>query len=676
MSGLKLVCKDPAPSDFCAAGPGAHRGFTIDFEKKVYVVTGGNRGLGHGISEALLQANATLAIIFNTAKNAHEVASELEKKWGNKVKAYQCNVGDPSKVKSTFAQIEKELGPICGLAANAGISVIKPALELTADDFHKVFDVNVLGVFNTAQAVGDLWIKRKHKGSIVVVSSMSDTIAFYNSSKGAVSNLTRCLAAEWAPHGIRVNNLCPGFIETDQTAHMDPTLRAAQCADVPLGRFSRAYEQATQVVMLLSPYTSYQTGSSVYVDGACAHSTLRIPSPRHPAVQPSLTASAMHSRPSPTSSTAPPPDPTPHDPSVAASDEARAASSSGGNGAGGTAGAAGETPRVVPTSKDDQQISQILAEMSQQQHSPPMTTRSKRSTASPAASTPPLAASTSTFPPPPHASYPSAYAQSSSSSAQREPSSMVSTARGGPPLYAHSLADPATSTSASPVLPDQSTSASANPDPQAEEYDELDALASDTKPNGPAKTTAKGKGKGRGRGKSEERQGMNDVEWERSRKDNHKEVERRRRETINAGISSLAALLPPLSPSDPHTHTQSPTTAPSKLNKGLILSRAAEYIEALKAAEASNIERWTLEKLLSDQALGELRSECERLRREAGEWEREVAALRERVRGLEAGEAADGLGLVNAVNANGKRAAEAADGGEQKRLRPGAEGLS
>ncbi|GAA5961307.1 hypothetical protein JCM21900_006514 [Sporobolomyces salmonicolor] len=267
MSGLKLVCKAPAPSDFFSAGPGAHRGFTIDFDNKVYVVTGGNRGLGRGISEALLQANASLAIIFNTAKNAHEVASELEKKWGNKVKAYQCNVGDPSKVKSTLAQIEKDLGPICGLAANSGISIIKPALELTADDFHKVFDVNVLGVFNTAQAVTDLWIKRKHKGSIVVVSSMSDTIAFYNASKGAVSNLTRCLAAEWAPYGIRVNNLCPGFIETDQTSHMDATLRAAQCADVPLGRFSHPYEQATQVVFLLSPYTSYQTGSSVYVDG-------------------------------------------------------------------------------------------------------------------------------------------------------------------------------------------------------------------------------------------------------------------------------------------------------------------------------------------------------------------------------------------------------------------------
>jgi len=108
-----------------------------------------------------------------------------------------------------------------------------------------VFDVNVLGVFNTAQAAADLWIKRKQAGSIVVVSSMSDTIVnspitqvFYNSSKGAVSNLSRCLAAEWAPHGIRVNNLNPGFIKTDQTNHMDAALKDNQCKEVPLGRFS------------------------------------------------------------------------------------------------------------------------------------------------------------------------------------------------------------------------------------------------------------------------------------------------------------------------------------------------------------------------------------------------------------------------------------------------------
>ncbi|GAA5961309.1 hypothetical protein JCM21900_006515 [Sporobolomyces salmonicolor] len=377
----------------------------------------------------------------------------------------------------------------------------------------------------------------------------------------------------------------------------------------------------------------------------------------------------MPSKPASASSAAPAPDPAPHDLPVAPTDEARAASSSGGKGSAGAAGEPGEGQRAVPTSKDDQQISQILAEMSQQQHSPPMTTRSKGSTASPAVSTPPLAAPTSTFPPPPLPSYPSAYPPSSPRpSAQREPSSIASTAGDGPPLSAYSAADPATSAPASRALPDLSAPASAGPDRQAEEDDdELDGLPSDTKPNRPAKTTAKGKGKGRGRGKSEERQGMNDIEWERSRKDNHKEVERRRRETINAGISSLAALLPPLSPSD-DPHAQSPTTAPSKLNKGLILTRAAAYIEALKAAEASNIERWTLEKLLSDQAMGELRGECERLRREGRKWEEEVEALRDRVRVLEEGEP-DGRGPVGAI---GKRAAEAAgaDGGERKRPRP------
>ncbi|GAA5844767.1 hypothetical protein JCM3766R1_005270 [Sporobolomyces carnicolor] len=271
MSTTKITSQaPPPPNPFSPNG----KGFTIDFEGKVVVVTGGNRGLGLGISEALLNANATVAMIYNSAKDAEEVAADLAKKYNKTVKAYQCNVGDSDKVKSTFAQIEKDLGEIHAVAANSGISVVKPALELTADDFKKVFDVNVLGVFNTAQAAADLWIKRKQQGSIVVVSSMSDTIVnspitqvFYNSSKGAVSNLSRCLAAEWAPHGIRVNNLNPGFIKTDQTNHMDANLRENQCKEVPLGRFSEVYEQAAPAVFLLSQYSSYTTGSSNYVDG-------------------------------------------------------------------------------------------------------------------------------------------------------------------------------------------------------------------------------------------------------------------------------------------------------------------------------------------------------------------------------------------------------------------------
>ncbi|GAA6025143.1 hypothetical protein JCM10207_006250 [Rhodosporidiobolus poonsookiae] len=268
----KITSTTPAPEDFFAQPKGT--GFTIDFQKKVVVVTGGNRGLGVGITEALAQANASVAIIYNSAKDAQDVAASLSKKWNLPIKAYQCNVSEADKVGSTFAQIEKDMGEITAVVANSGISVVKPAVDLNADDFKKVYDVNVFGVFNTAQAAARLWIPRKHAGSIVIISSMSDTIvnspirqAFYNSSKAAASSIGRCLAAEWAPHNIRVNNVNPGFIETAQTSGMAQELRDNQSKEVPLGRFSKPHEQAGQVVYLLSPYSSYQTGSSVYIDG-------------------------------------------------------------------------------------------------------------------------------------------------------------------------------------------------------------------------------------------------------------------------------------------------------------------------------------------------------------------------------------------------------------------------
>jgi len=91
-------------------------------------------------------------MIYNSAKDAEEVADRLSKKWGQTIRAYKCNVSEADIVKSTFAQIEKDLGEIHGVVANSGISVVKPALELGKEDFDKVFGVNVLGVFNTAQA--------------------------------------------------------------------------------------------------------------------------------------------------------------------------------------------------------------------------------------------------------------------------------------------------------------------------------------------------------------------------------------------------------------------------------------------------------------------------------------------------------------------------------------------
>ncbi|KZS96892.1 NADP-dependent mannitol dehydrogenase [Sistotremastrum niveocremeum HHB9708] len=256
------------------------KGFTIDFSGKTIVVTGGNRGIGYELSRAVAKAGATVAIIYRSSKDADEKAAEIGKEFDVKTKAYQCDVSDADQVTKTFKQIDDELGPVTGLIANAGVSVVKPALELTAEDFQKVYSVNVLGVFNTARAAAKLWTERKHQGgSIVITSSMSSQIinqtsentaltqVFYNSSKGAVSNLAKGLAAEWAQHGIRVNVVSPGYVNTDQTSGMDPAVRAYQAANLPLKRFAQPEEMAGQTVLLLSDFASYQTGGEYFVDG-------------------------------------------------------------------------------------------------------------------------------------------------------------------------------------------------------------------------------------------------------------------------------------------------------------------------------------------------------------------------------------------------------------------------
>jgi len=255
------------------------KGFNIDFTGQTIAITGGNRGIGLALSMGVAQAGANVAIVYRSATDAEEVAQKLAQEFGVKVKAYKCDVSDAALLDKTFKQIEEELGPITGVIANAGVSVVKPALELTAEDFNTVYNVNVLGVFNTARAAAKLWIDRKAKGSIVINSSMSSQIinqsaenqaltqVFYNSSKAAVSSVTKGLASEWAKHGIRVNTISPGYVNTDQTSGMDPKVREYQAANIPLKRFAEPEEMVGQTVLLLSDYASYMTGQSYYVDG-------------------------------------------------------------------------------------------------------------------------------------------------------------------------------------------------------------------------------------------------------------------------------------------------------------------------------------------------------------------------------------------------------------------------
>lgn len=254
--------------------------FTINFAKQCIVVTGGNRGIGYAYTRAIASAGGNVAVIYRSSKDAEDVANKIAKEFGIKSKAYKCDVSDAELVNKTFLQINDEMGPITGLIANAGVSVVKPALELTHEDFSKVYDVNVFGVFNTARAAAKLWAEKGYKkGSIVITASMSSHIinqsalnqpltqVFYNSSKAAVSNLAKGLAAEWASQGIRVNAISPGYVNTDQTGHMDKNIRDFQASGVPLKRFAEPEEMTGQALLLLSDYASYMTGGEYFVDG-------------------------------------------------------------------------------------------------------------------------------------------------------------------------------------------------------------------------------------------------------------------------------------------------------------------------------------------------------------------------------------------------------------------------
>ncbi|KAF8311339.1 NADP-dependent mannitol dehydrogenase [Clavulina sp. PMI_390] len=254
--------------------------FTIDFKGKTVIVTGGNRGIGEAITRGVAEAGANVAIVYRSAKDAEEVAAKLAKEYGVTIKAYQADVSDTAKVNEVFKVIDDEMGPIAGLVANAGVSIVKPAVDLQREDFDYVYGTNVYGVFNTARAVAKVWIERKYQGgSIVIVSSMSSQIinikgemdaltqVFYNSSKAAVSSVCKGLAAEWAPHGIRVNTLSPGYVETAQTSGMDPQILKYQAANIPVKRFAQPSEMVAQTLLLLSEHASYMTGGEYFVDG-------------------------------------------------------------------------------------------------------------------------------------------------------------------------------------------------------------------------------------------------------------------------------------------------------------------------------------------------------------------------------------------------------------------------
>lgn len=247
----------------------------FSLQDRIAVVTGGARGIGFSTSEALAEAGA-LVIIADMNGDAAEAAAKKLQAMGYKAEAETLDVTKSEAVNAAHDAIIARHGRVDILINNAGIarSNIK-AEEMTDDEWLTVIDVNINGLFWCCRAFGKSMLAAG-KGAIVNVGSMSGFVvnrpqeqAQYNASKAAVHQLTKSLAAEWAPRGIRVNAVAPTYIETEMTKFVydDPELMKFWLGGTPMNRLGQTDEIASVILFLASDAASLMTGSIVVADG-------------------------------------------------------------------------------------------------------------------------------------------------------------------------------------------------------------------------------------------------------------------------------------------------------------------------------------------------------------------------------------------------------------------------
>ena len=234
---------------------------------RVAVVTGGNRGLGFAFARALGEAGARVAIAARDAGKNAEAAAALG------ALAVELDVTDPESVAAMTERVTAELGPIDVLVNNAGACFHRPALEVPQEEWRAVWDVNVDGLWHCSRVVGAQMLERR-AGVIVNIGSISAMIVnrpqmqpAYNASKAAVHQLTKSLAAEWAPYGIRVNALAPGYTKTEMSPVDEPRFRRHWIEDAPMERYATPEELGPSLLYLASDASSFVTGSVLVVDG-------------------------------------------------------------------------------------------------------------------------------------------------------------------------------------------------------------------------------------------------------------------------------------------------------------------------------------------------------------------------------------------------------------------------
>jgi NAD(P)-dependent dehydrogenase (short-subunit alcohol dehydrogenase family) len=246
----------------------------FDLSGKVALVTGAGQGLGRQFALALARAGADIAIAELNAETGSGAAEEI-RSLGRECCFVETDVTNADAVERAVAETVEGLGSLDVAVCNAGIVVWGEGESVPLPDWHRVIDVNLNGVYYTCRAAGKVMIEQK-RGAIINIASMSGLIAnvpqcqaSYNASKAGVIHLTRSLAVEWARHGVRVNAISPGFMDTPMARphFANPETGGLWMPRIPMGRPGRPEELGPAAVFLASDASSYMTGANLVIDG-------------------------------------------------------------------------------------------------------------------------------------------------------------------------------------------------------------------------------------------------------------------------------------------------------------------------------------------------------------------------------------------------------------------------
>jgi 3-oxoacyl-[acyl-carrier protein] reductase len=242
----------------------------MELSGRVAMVTGAARGIGREIAQRLASAGASVAVIDMAEDAVQQTAQELSRPNAT-ARGYRCDVSSLDATEELGARVLADFGRVDVLVNNAGITKDRLFVRMTGEDWAAVIGVNLTGAFNVTKAVAPAMLKAR-AGSIVNIASVVGQMgnagqANYAASKAGLIGLTKSLAKEFAPRGVRVNAVAPGFIRTHMTDALPEDVQAQMKQIIPLGRFGEPADVAGVVMFLVSDTSAYVTGQVINCDG-------------------------------------------------------------------------------------------------------------------------------------------------------------------------------------------------------------------------------------------------------------------------------------------------------------------------------------------------------------------------------------------------------------------------